>query len=268
MSLSTQGSDFAAVVLAGDRRPDDPLVRHTGACCKALVAIDGTPMLQSVVAVLQHSGLVRQVLLSGPSRRCLETAPSLKAALQDGRIQWLEPQASPSTSAYSAMQRLAPGTPVLVTTADHPLLRPEIVDHFLRAALDTHADVVVGLSRFSSIRDRFPDVRKTVLRFRDGGFCGCNLFAFLTPRSRRVADAWRRVEQQRKSPLRVMGQLGWRSVLSYVLGRLSLDRALDELSRRMQVRIRPVILPFPEAAIDVDSIADQRLVESLEGTRR
>jgi hypothetical protein len=83
-----------------------------------------------------------------------------------------------------------------------------------------------------------------------------------------VADAWRRVEQQRKSPLRVMGQLGWRSVLSYVLGRLSLDRALDELSRRMQVRIRPVILPFPEAAIDVDSIADQRLVESLEGTRR
>ena len=34
---------FTAVVLAGDRRPDDPLVRQTGACCKALVTIDGRP---------------------------------------------------------------------------------------------------------------------------------------------------------------------------------------------------------------------------------
>jgi hypothetical protein len=105
-----------------------------------------------------------------------------------------------------------------------------------------------------------------VLRLSDGGFCGCNLFAFLTPRSRRVADAWRRVEQQRKNPLRVIGQLGWWSVLRYLLGRLSLDTALEQLSRRMQVRVRPVILPFPEAAIDVDSIADQRLVEAITGS--
>jgi hypothetical protein len=225
-------------------------------------------MLQGVIATLERSRTVAQVLLSGPSRRCLDTDPVLKAALEAGRVQWLEPDASPSSSAYAAMQSLPAGTPVLVTTADHPLLRPEIVDHFLREAVGTDADVVVALSPFASIRDRFPGVRKTVLRFRDGGFCGCNLFAFLTPRSRRVADAWRRVEQQRKNPLRVIGQLGWRSVLSYVLGRLSLEKALDELSRRMQVRVRSVILPFPEAAIDVDSIDDQRLVESLDGTER
>ena len=46
------------------------------------------------------------------------------------------------------------------------------------------------------------------------------------------------------------------------------DTALDELSRRLRVRIRPVILPFPEAAIDVDTIADQRLVEGITGSER
>jgi GTP:adenosylcobinamide-phosphate guanylyltransferase len=259
---------FTAVVLAGDRKPDDPLVLQTGACCKALVTIDGLPMLDGVVATLQRSRSIERVLLSGPSQRCLDTDPTLKAALESDRIDWVEPQASPSTSAYAAMQGLSASTPVLVTTADHPLLRADIVDHFLGEAVSSGADVAVALTGFAAIRQKFPDARKTVLRFREGGFCGCNLFAFLTPRSRGVADTWRRVEQQRKNPLRVVSQLGWWSVLLYLLGRLPLDSALDELSQRLQVRIRPVVLPFPEAAIDVDTIADQRLVEAITGTDR
>jgi CTP:molybdopterin cytidylyltransferase MocA len=259
---------FTAVVLAGDRNPDDPLVRQTGACCKALVTIDGRPMLDGVVATLQRSEWIQRVLLSGPSRRCVETDVALKTALESGTIDWLEPQSSPSSSAYAAMQQLSANAPVLVTTADHPLLRADIVDHFVREAVSGSADVAVAVTRFDDIQQKFPAARKTVLRFREGGFCGCNLFAFLTPQSRCVADAWRRVEQQRKNPLRVISQLGWWSVLRYLLGRLPLDTALDELSRRLRVRIRPVILPFPEAAIDVDTIADQRLVEGITGSER
>lgn len=259
---------LTAVVLAGDRKPDDPLVRETGACCKALVTIDGRPMLDGVVAVLQQSRCIQRVLLSGPERQCLDSDATLKAALDSGAIDWVAPLSSPSSSAYAAMQQLPASTPVLVTTADHPLLRAEIVEHFVEAALGGGADVAVGVTRFETIREQFPDATKTVLRFREGGFCGCNLFAFLTPQSRRVADAWRRVEQQRKNPLRVISQLGWWSVLRYLLGQLPLDSALDELSRRLRVRIRPVILPFPEAAIDVDTIADQRLVEAITGSDR
>ena len=81
-----------------------------------------------------------------------------------------------------------------------------------------------------------------------------------------MAAAWRKVEQQRKNPLRVVSQLGWWSVLRYLLGRMTLDQALAELSERLKVRIKPVHMPFPEAAIDVDSIADQRLVEEITGT--
>lgn len=268
LSQSIDEDAFTAVVLAGDRNPDDPLVRQTGACCKALVTIDGRPMLDGVVATLQQSEWIQRVLLSGPSRQCLDTDATLKAALEAGQIDWVEPESSPSSSAYAAMQRLSANAPVLVTTADHPLLRADIVDHFVREAVGGGADVAVGVTHFAAIQEKFPDARKTVLRFREGGFCGCNLFAFLTPQSRCVADAWRRVEQQRKNPLRVISQLGWWSVLRYLLGRLPLDRALDDLSRRLRVRIRPVVLPFPEAAIDVDTIADQRLVEAITGSDR
>jgi CTP:molybdopterin cytidylyltransferase MocA len=259
-------SEFTAVVLAADRNPDDPLAQASGACCKALVKIDGTPMLERVVRTLQDSEKVGNVLLLGPGREQLGNCEYLDDALSHERIGWMEPQNSPSNSAYQAMKSLPKDTAVLITTADHPLLTPEIVDYFLQNALETGADVAVGLIRFSSIKEKFPNARKTVTRFRDGGYCGCNLFAFMTPESHRVAAAWRRVEQQRKNPLRIISQLGWWSVLRYVMGWLTLDKALAELSERLRVRILPVHLPFPEAAIDVDSIADQKLAEEITGT--
>jgi molybdopterin-guanine dinucleotide biosynthesis protein A len=145
---------FTAVVLAGDRKPDDPLVRQTGACCKALVTIDGLPMLDGVVATLQQSQSIQRVLLSGPTQRCLDTDATLKAALENDQIDWVEPQASPSTSAYAAMQGLSASTPVLVTTADHPLLRADIVDHFLREAISSGADVVRPSGRNFPTREK------------------------------------------------------------------------------------------------------------------
>jgi len=166
------------------------------------------------------------------------------------------------------MQSLPADTPVLVTTADHPLLRADIVETFLQRSLATGADVAVGVTDYAAIHVRFPAAKKTVTRFRDGGYCGCNLFAFMTPDSHRVAAAWRRVEQQRKHPLRLIGQLGWWSVLRYLLGWMTLNQALGKLSQRLDVHIAPVHLPFPEAAIDVDSIADQQLVEGLAGREK
>ena len=261
-------SDFTAVILAADRNPNDPLVQAAGASCKALVKIDGTPMLEHVVRTLHDSSTVSSVLLSGPRREQLANSGYLEDALSNRRIDWLAPQDSPSNSAYQAMKNLQKDTPVLITTADHPLLSADIVDYFLQNALETNADVAVGIIRFALIKEKFPNARKTVTRFRDGNYCGCNLFAFLTPASHRVAAAWRKVEQQRKNPLRVIRQLGWWSVLRYMLGRLTLDAALAELSDRLKVRIRPVHLPFPEAAIDVDSVADQILAEEISGSTR
>ena len=133
------------------------------------------------------------------------------------------------------------------------------------AEFSAAVEFIIWLAGYCQWKLRFPAAKKTVTRFRDGGYCGCNLFAFMTPASHRVAAAWRRVEQQRKNPLRIISQLGWWSVLRYLLGWMTLDGALGELSQRLKVAIAPVHLPYPEAAIDVDSIADQKLVEGIAG---
>ena len=105
-------------------------------------------------------------------------------------------------------------------------------------------------------------MKKTVLRFRDGEFCGCNLFTFLTPAGREAANYWREVEAQRKSPLRVIRALGWFSVVKYLCGKLTLDDALKSLSRNLGLQVRAVILPYADAAVDVDSVSDYHLVQA------
>ena len=57
---------YYAVILAADRQQDDPLLRHTGASSKALIEIDGMPMILRVLRALEASAEVGRCSLSGP----------------------------------------------------------------------------------------------------------------------------------------------------------------------------------------------------------
>ena len=92
------------------------------------------------------------------------------------------------------------------------------------------------------------------------------LFAFFTPAGRRAVTYWRRVEEERKRPLRlVVGALGWPAIVAYALGRVTLEAGVRRVSRRLGLRAGIVILPFPEAAVDVDSADDLQLVRAIVG---
>jgi len=247
---------FTAVVLAADRTPNDPVAQCAQVACKALAQVGGRPMVLRVLDALAGSQRIDTFILCGPAAAIVERAPLLQERLAKPNVKWMPPGPTPSSSVLSALSALTTEMPVLVTTADHALLQPEMVDYFCREALSTGCDVVAALASFDEIMDKYPGMRRTRTRFRDGHYCGCNLFAFLTPKSHAAADFWRQVENDRKHPVKMMGSLGWFMVLRYLLGRLSLEEALRSISRRMGLRAGVVIMPFPEAAVDVDSVGD------------
>lgn len=261
MQLDPQTHQMTAIVLAGDRTKADSLINHTKAGSKAMIDLEGTPMVRRVLNSLRLSTVVNKICLAGPEASEVATDEELQRWVDAGEVRWTEPGISPSTSAYQAMRDLGPQEAVLLTTADHPLLTPEIVDAFGRQSLADDVDVTVGLAPYALVEEAYPGIRKTVLHFSDGDFCGCNLFAFITPEGRRAAKFWRKIEQERKKPLVVIGLLGWWAVIRYRFGWLSLEEALAKLSKRLGLRMRAVILPYANAAIDVDSIADLVLVQ-------
>jgi GTP:adenosylcobinamide-phosphate guanylyltransferase len=254
---------FTAVVLAADRGPDDPVARAAGVRCKSLTPVGGTPMVLRVLEALAESKQIKARILCGPPQSIVDLEPDLNARISSGEIKWVENQQTPSTSAYHVLQSLPEQTPVLLTTADHALLSARIVDYFCTKAQATGCDVVAGVTRHEAVTKAYPHTRRTATRLQDGSYCGCNLFAFLTPRARLAADFWRQVESQRKKPLRVIRVLGVMAVLRYLLGQLSLAEALDRISQRLGFRAGAVVMPFPEAAIDVDSVRDWELVEEI-----
>jgi CTP:molybdopterin cytidylyltransferase MocA len=261
MHLNPEQHQMTAIVLAGDRTKADSLINHSKVGSKAMIDLDGIPMVRRVLNSLRESRVVRKIVMSGPEASEVAKDAPLAEWVENGEVIWAEPGISPSTSAFQAMQLLDSQEAVLLTTADHPLLTAEIVDAFGRQSLADDVDVIVGLAPHALVLEAYPGIRKTVLHFSDGDFCGCNLFAFITPEGRRAARFWRRIEQQRKKPLVVIGLLGWWAVIRYRLGLLSLEEALAKLSKRLGLRMRAVILPYANAAIDVDSVADLVLVK-------
>jgi hypothetical protein len=158
--------------------------------------------------------------------------------------------------------------PLLITTADHPLLSPPMVERFCAAARASGAALVAGLAEARVIRAAYPETRRTWLRFADGAYSGANLFALLGPEGRRAVAFWRRVEQERKRPWRLVRAFGLRPLVAYLLGRLSLDDAMARASAVLGARVAAVQLPFAEAAIDVDRPADLALVETILSRKR
>ena len=254
---------FTAIILAADRGPDDPVTRAAGVSCKALTPIDGIPMVLRVLNALEESPAVGPRLLCGPPWPLIEQAAALKSGVDAGDYSWTASQDSPSASAGVTMEQIPDSQPVLLTTADHALLTSQIIDCFCEQARTADFDLLVGLAPHELVATTYPGVRRTRLRFSDRDYCSCNLFAFMTPRSRTITTFWRKVESQRKRPWRIFATLGWWPVFKYLLGRLSLQEALARISDIMEMKIGVVILPFADAAVDVDTENDWRLVQQI-----
>jgi CTP:molybdopterin cytidylyltransferase MocA len=253
---------FTAVVLAGERPTPsaDPLASAAGVVSKVLVPIAGVPVIERVLDSIERFDAVNRRMLVGPTAKTLAAAPQVAARIESGRWTWLAPTEGPAASATAAFDAIGTDGHIVLTTADHAFLTPTILEHFCRGALATGADFAVGLARRTEVAAAFPGTRRTGWRFSDDTYCGCNLFAVLRPAGHSVTGFWRHVEKERKRPWRILRMLGAGLFVRYVAGRLTLRDALAEVSRRTQCRIEPVLLPQAEAAVDVDSIDDWRLV--------
>lgn len=254
---------FTAVVLAADRGPGDPVAKAAGVPCKALTPVGGRPMVLRVLDALESAQEIDASILCGPPQSIINQNEQLRAHIASGKVRWVQNQTTPSTSTYHVLQSLPETTPVLVTTADHALLSARIADHFCSEARATGCDLVVGLVSHEIVKAAYPDTKRTVTKLRDGAYCSCNLFAFVNPRARIVADFWRQVERKRKNPMSVVGIVGWMAIVRYLLGRLSLAEGLSRLSSRLDLKVGAIVLPFPEAAVDVDKVSDWMLVQKI-----
>ena len=263
VSLGPSGERFTALVLAADRGADDPVAQAGGQPRKCLVPVGGVAMLERVVTALLDSGRVARVGVSIKEAGLPGRIPLIAELQAEGRVCIVQAAASPSRSVLAGFEALDQSLPFLVTTSDHALLSPDMVRHFCDSSLRTGKDVTAGLTAAHLLQTAYPESRRTYLRFRDDGYSGANLFAFLTPQGLEAARLWRKAEEDRKKPWRIAAVFGLGALVRYLLRRDTLDQALAGLSERLPFTAAAVKMPQAEAAIDVDKPEDLELVERI-----
>ena len=264
MSAPSPEGPRHAVVLAGRRQGADPLALATGAPHRALLEIEGEPMLLRVVERLLAWPTIEHVFVNIDAPDLAQDVPGLVRRRDEGALTLLESSPSPSQSVLESLDQAGLDRgPVLVTTADHALLDDAMLDAFFRASATQGADLCFGLVPRGVIERRFPTTKRTYLPFRDDRFSGANLFLFATPAACAAAHFWRRVEHERKRPWRLARAFGLGNLALFLVRGLTLDQAMRRASRVVGARIAAIPIPIAEAAVDVDKIEDLSLVQRI-----
>ena len=238
----------------------DALAQNFDTPWKALVPIDGEPMITRVVRTLHQIPKIIRIVVVAQQSDVLETAVAAGGGaliVKGGNGISLSIKAIAGTD-------VAPW-PVLVTTADHPLLTATMVDEFLDAA---SGDLAVAMVERSVMLGQFPETKRTWLRFSDGAWSGANLFALMSEKTIHALDLWAGAEQDRKKVWRLFLHFGPLLALRAITRTIGLRAGLKKAGRRSGLDANLVAMSDPLAAIDVDKMADHILAEALLRDRR
>jgi GTP:adenosylcobinamide-phosphate guanylyltransferase len=247
---------FHAIVLAGDRGADDPLAGALGVKRKALLPLNGKPMLSYVLAAVKGSDNISNVSVVA------NDVESLKAGLGGVEgISFEEGAHSPVSSVIKAVQ--GKGKPILIVTADNPLITITAIDEFCLASLAQGVDITVGFATKSSVLKAFPKANRTFIRLRGESYTGCNMFALTTDNSMKALDFWLGIEAERKKAWKLIAAFGWFNLIKTLCGIMSLDKAMISAGKVIGAETKAIILTDPALSMDVDKPVHVGQVEEL-----
>lgn len=247
-----------ALVLAGGLKSElvtaqRPLVED------ALIRIGNRYMVEYVVEALQGSARIEKIVIAGP-------LPELKKIYgQSASVHVIKNGETTMQSFLQAFQAVSSDTQqILAVTSDLPLLTTEAVNYFLQICQGLEGDFFYPIVSREDNENKYPGVKRTYVHLKEGVFTGGNLLLIKPQIVAQCVQEAEELVRLRKKPLSLAAHLGWRLLLRYMLGRLSIKEAEKEVSRLLGgVKGVGVILPYPEIGIDVDKPSDLALVQKV-----
>ncbi len=240
-----------SILAGGKAKPE--MQALTGQENRALVVVQGKRLLDRVVEALQGTESIGQIAVVGnvpPSSDYQQIADS------GGFVE----------NVFACLEPALNAPYLLIATADLPFLSPETITEFVEAALKTAqasgAEILYPIVPVANCYARYPNVKRTSLKLKEGEFTGGNLMLVkptsLKAQRERIASAY----AARKSPLRLASMLGMGTVFRLLLSQLISPKLLTlplleaRVSRLLGTEARAVICLHPEIATDLDRPSD------------
>lgn len=259
-----------ALVMAGKRSGVlDPLAARAGVAQKAVVPVNGTPMIARVVeqvAACERVGAIR-IVAHEPDE--IAALPVVAKLLEEGRLTFAEGKFNIVDSVFSGAEGV--DFPLLITTADNCLVTPEGYAEFIEKALAAEAGAAAALALREDIQAVDPVGQKRFYEFSDGAYSNCNMFWIADQKALAAAEIMREGGQFVKFPSRIIKAFGLMNLIRFKMGWGSKEKLFEQISRRFGVRLVPLRMSNGRYAIDVDNErtlgVTERLLAEVEGQR-
>lgn len=255
-----ESGNWSAIVLAGQRPGIDPLASIFSLESKACVPLLGKPMASWVIETLLETPQIGNIVILAQDREMV-SAPGIAELIDDDRVTFAESIGGISQSIAHVVGKEPADWPVLITTADHPLLTVEMVSAFVDGA--ANSDLAVAAVERRTVLQRYPKSKRTWLKFRGGAYSGANLFALRSPATLKALELWAQAEQDRKKAFKLFLHFGPRLALRAITRTISFPSALHRAGQKLGLNASLVLLPQAEAAIDVDKVSDHEQAELI-----
>jgi CTP:molybdopterin cytidylyltransferase MocA len=240
------------IVILAAQRPGviDPLASRFGVSHKCLIPFADKPLIAHVLQTVLAYEDAASVTVSTEENSFVAIKEAIAAhGIEADAINWTAAADNLADSVIAAAQ--GHDGPMIVTTADNPLLMPESLDAMMRAL--RRFEVAIAMSPREAVHAAHAEGQRRFYRFRDGEFSNCNLYGIAGPAGLKATEAFRGGGQFAKKASRIVEAFGLINLILLQLRLISLGSGLSRISRRLGVRIAPVLLTDGSQAIDVDN---------------
>lgn len=252
---------FTAVALAGGRLEPEFQKAGYDVVNKAYIPLGDGVMLERVLRALHGATSVSRI-------RCVTQPDAFRAAFGDARaigIEVIEPGENLIDSLLAGLNGLGDNEVALVCATDIPLATPAAIDAFAAKVGDVACDIGYGFVSCDAHMRKFPNVRHTWVKLREGTFCGGGISAMRAGAAAGVATLLKKVTAARKSPLKIAALFSPGLLLRLPFGAVSIPELERRASEISGLACRGILSDDPELAVNVDTARDLRIVEGLIG---
>lgn len=250
------------VILAGKRTSDSQLLEFAGVGHKALIELDGKPMIQHVIDAMNESQYIENIYLVIPE--------FLKEIPFDSKkpLKIINCGEAVGENHLIALRQSGEAENALIATSDIPLFRGFMLDDFIRRCLSMDAVFYFSFAKESVIKAKYPQVVRTYVRSKDEGYTGANVYLVnkkkLATKDKTLEKIVAKIDSYRKTPWKYYIQfLGWPLFLKLALKRVRLEEMEARASKILGCRFKAILMPYPECGIDVDKVSDLIFVREL-----
>lgn len=248
----------ALITAGGIPEPDEPLYPYTQGQPKAMLEIEGQPMVQWVVDALDNSQKIENIVVVG-----LDPAANLKSSKP---IHYLSNQGGMVDNLRAGMMKLREINPqvtkLLAVSSDIPAITPDMVDWLVNEVQNTDDDVYYCLVPREVMEKRYPGSNRSYTHLRDMEVCGGDMNALDARLVDQNTEIWNKLTEARKNVVKQAALIGFGTLFLLLVRQATINSTVKRVSKKLGVKGRAIISPYAEIGMDIDKPHQLEIVTS------